>query len=76
MRRCEVFGCGREALGSYSIAPGTVIRLCRECAEREELLAGPGRIPKSELQDTTVLSSGPREKGLSLSKSVTFVSHR
>ena len=62
MSRCEVFVCMREALGSYSIAPGTVIRLCRECAEREELLAGVGGVPKGELQDTAVLSSGPREK--------------
>ena len=29
---CEVFGCGREASGSYAIAPGTRIRLCHECA--------------------------------------------
>jgi hypothetical protein len=52
----------REALGSYSIAPGTVIRLCRECAEREELLVDAGGVLKGESQDTAVLSSGPREK--------------
>ena len=38
--QCEVIGCGRRALGSYSIAPGTMIRLCRECAEREEVMIG------------------------------------
>ena len=38
--QCEVFGCGRRALGSYSIAPGTMIRLCPECAERERVLTG------------------------------------
>lgn len=62
MRQCEVFGCGRKALSAYSIAPGTVIRLCRECAEREDLLAGTGGVMKGELEDTSVLSSGPREK--------------
>ena len=35
---CEVFGCGRESSGSYAIAPGTRIRLCHECAEREEIV--------------------------------------
>ena len=37
-KMCEVFGCGREASGSYAIAPGTRIRLCRQCAEREEVI--------------------------------------
>ena len=36
--QCEVFGCGGQASGSYAIAPGTRIRLCRQCAEREEVI--------------------------------------
>ena len=39
-KMCEVFGCGRRASGSYAIAPGTRIRLCRQCAEREEVMIG------------------------------------
>ena len=39
-KMCEVFGCGRRASGSYAIAPGTRIRLCRQCAEREEVMTG------------------------------------
>ena len=37
-KMCEVFGCGRVSSGSYAIAPGTRIRLCRQCAEREEVI--------------------------------------
>ena len=44
-KRCEVFGCGREASGSYAIAPGTRIRLCHECAEREEINVTLGKRP-------------------------------
>ena len=39
-KRCEVFGCRRQAPGSYSIAPSTLIRLSRECAEREAVIIG------------------------------------
>ena len=39
-KRCEVFGYGRQTLGSYSIAPATAIRVCHERAERMEVMIG------------------------------------
>ena len=58
-KRCEVFGYGRQALGSYSTAPGTVIRVCHECAEREEVMIGALTKP-IDADENTVLTSRPR----------------
>ena len=44
-KQCEVFGCGRQVTGSYAIAPGTTIRLCRQCAERELILPNAANEP-------------------------------
>ena len=52
-KRCEVFGCGRRASGSYAIAPGTRIRLCRQCAERELIVSNAANEPTDSAGTST-----------------------
>ena len=62
-KMCEVFGCGREASGSYAIAPGTRIRLCRQCAERELVLPDAANEPTDFAGTRTDRTNGQtREK--------------
>ena len=60
---CEVFGCGRRSSGSYAIAPGTRIRLCRQCAEREQVLPEVANEPADFAGTRTARTNGQtREK--------------
>ena len=62
-KQCEVFGCGRRASGSYAIAPGTRIRLCRQCAERELVLPDAANEPTDFAGTRTDRTNGQtREK--------------
>ena len=36
MEKCEVFGCNGEFYRTFQVAPGTIVKLCKECYDREQ----------------------------------------